>query len=179
MLAEDCIEAAWWQVAWETRRASKVSCLCPQIALLDLLTSMGLRPDGIIGHSLGEVACAYADGCVSQEEAVLAAYWRGQCVKEASLPSGTMAAVGKHLSVPLLHRPLERGCFPASSKRAWVVQTLSPGPVGFLLVHLGHTGGPQFVPLSPTCEAPGLSHQSRVVRPRPCGFCGIAVKDWP
>ncbi|KAM6175935.1 fatty acid synthase [Erethizon dorsatum] len=71
-----------------------VSLTAIQIALLDLLTSMGLRPDGIIGHSLGEVACAYADGCVSQEEAVLAAYWRGQCVKEASLPSGTMAAVG-------------------------------------------------------------------------------------
>ncbi|XP_004639517.1 fatty acid synthase [Octodon degus] len=71
-----------------------VSLTAIQIALLDLLTSVGLKPDGIIGHSLGEVACAYADGCVSQEEAVLAAYWRGQCVKEASLPSGTMAAVG-------------------------------------------------------------------------------------
>uniref|UniRef100_A0A250Y8F2 Fatty acid synthase n=1 Tax=Castor canadensis TaxID=51338 RepID=A0A250Y8F2_CASCN len=65
-----------------------------QIALIDLLTSVGLRPDGIIGHSLGEVACGYADGCLSQEEAVLAAYWRGQCIKEAHLPAGSMAAVG-------------------------------------------------------------------------------------
>lgn len=70
---------------------------CPglQIALIDLLTSVGLRPDGIIGHSLGEVACGYADGCLSQEEAVLAAYWRGQCIKEAHLPAGSMAAVGR------------------------------------------------------------------------------------
>lgn len=66
----------------------------PQIALIDLLNSMGLRPDGIIGHSLGEVACGYADGCLSQEEAILAAYWRGQCIKEANIPPGTMAAVG-------------------------------------------------------------------------------------
>lgn len=65
-----------------------------QIALIDLLTSMGLRPDGIIGHSLGEVACGYADGCLSQEEAVLTAYWRGQCIKEADIPPGAMAAVG-------------------------------------------------------------------------------------
>ncbi|KAM5273320.1 fatty acid synthase [Ctenodactylus gundi] len=71
-----------------------VSLTAIQIALLDLLSALGLRPDGIIGHSLGEVACGYADGCVTQEEAVLAAYWRGQCVKEAHLPSGSMAAVG-------------------------------------------------------------------------------------
>ncbi|MCQ8063906.1 acyltransferase domain-containing protein [Salmonella enterica] len=55
---------------------------------------MGLKPDGILGHSLGEVACGYADGCLSQREAVLAAYWRGQCIKEARLPAGSMAAVG-------------------------------------------------------------------------------------
>lgn len=56
---------------------------------------MGLKPDGIIGHSLGEVACGYADGCLSQDEAVLAAYWRGQCIKEANIPPGGMAAVGR------------------------------------------------------------------------------------
>ncbi|XP_066093790.1 fatty acid synthase [Saccopteryx bilineata] len=71
-----------------------VSLTAIQIALIDLLTSMGLKPDGIIGHSLGEVACGYADGCLSQEEAVLTAYWRGQCIKEANIPPGTMAAVG-------------------------------------------------------------------------------------
>lgn len=71
-----------------------VSLTAIQIALIDLLTSMGLKPDGIIGHSLGEVACGYADGCLSQAEAVLAAYWRGQCIKEADIPPGAMAAVG-------------------------------------------------------------------------------------
>lgn len=78
--------------------------LSPQIALIDLLTSMGLRPDGIIGHSLGEVACGYADGCLSREEAILAAYWRGQCIREASILPGAMAAVGRcypMFSIPL------------------------------------------------------------------------------
>uniref|UniRef100_G1RUY3 Fatty acid synthase n=1 Tax=Nomascus leucogenys TaxID=61853 RepID=G1RUY3_NOMLE len=73
---------------------SFVSLTAIQIGLIDLLSCVGLRPDGIIGHSLGEVACGYADGCLSQEEAVLAAYWRGQCIKEAHLPLGAMAAVG-------------------------------------------------------------------------------------
>ncbi|KAK2112409.1 hypothetical protein P7K49_012156 [Saguinus oedipus] len=70
-----------------------VSLTAIQIGLIDLLSCMGLRPDGIIGHSLGEVACGYADGCLSQEEAVLSAYWRGQCIKEANIPKGAMAAV--------------------------------------------------------------------------------------
>lgn len=66
-----------------------------QIAQIDLLTKLGLQPDGIIGHSVGELACGYADGSLSQSEAILAAYWRGRCIKEANLPPGGMAAVGK------------------------------------------------------------------------------------
>ncbi|XP_037134459.1 fatty acid synthase [Syngnathus acus] len=65
-----------------------------QIAQIDLLAQMGLEPDGIVGHSVGELACGYADGSLSHEEAILAAYWRGRCIKEADLPPGGMAAVG-------------------------------------------------------------------------------------
>ena len=62
---------------------------------MDVLASLGIKADGIVGHSVGEVGCAYADGCLSAEEAVLAAYWRGRCVQDADLPPGGMAAVGK------------------------------------------------------------------------------------
>lgn len=65
-----------------------------QIAQIDLLTKLGLKPDGIVGHSVGELACGYADGSLSHREAILAAYWRGRCIKEANLPPGGMAAVG-------------------------------------------------------------------------------------
>ncbi|KAM9424875.1 fatty acid synthase isoform 2-T2 [Pholidichthys leucotaenia] len=65
-----------------------------QIAQIDLLTKLGLQPDGIIGHSVGELACGYADGSLTHSEAILAAYWRGRCIKEANLPPGGMAAVG-------------------------------------------------------------------------------------
>uniref|UniRef100_A0A673C4U0 Fatty acid synthase n=1 Tax=Sphaeramia orbicularis TaxID=375764 RepID=A0A673C4U0_9TELE len=65
-----------------------------QIAQIDLLSKMGLQPDGIVGHSVGELACGYADGSLSHSEAILAAYWRGRCIKEANLPPGGMAAVG-------------------------------------------------------------------------------------
>lgn len=62
-----------------------------------MLKAAGLQPDGILGHSVGELACGYADNSLSHEEAVLAAYWRGRCVKEAKLPPGGMAAVGRYI----------------------------------------------------------------------------------
>ncbi|XP_051968369.1 fatty acid synthase-like [Xyrauchen texanus] len=65
-----------------------------QVAQIDMLQKIGLHPDGIVGHSVGELACGYADGSLSHSEAVLAAYWRGRCIKEANLPAGGMAAVG-------------------------------------------------------------------------------------
>ena len=59
-----------------------------------VLNVLGIKPDGIVGHSVGELGCAYADGGLTAEETVLAAYWRGRCVIEANLPLGGMAAVG-------------------------------------------------------------------------------------
>nr|KAG5704186.1 hypothetical protein BaRGS_009716 [Batillaria attramentaria] len=65
-----------------------------QVALIDILKHMGIVPDGMLGHSTGEICCGYADGCMTREETLLAAYWRGRCVREGNLPEGAMAAVG-------------------------------------------------------------------------------------
>ncbi|KAK3090166.1 hypothetical protein FSP39_009679 [Pinctada imbricata] len=65
-----------------------------QVALVDLLVAMGIQPDGIVGHSVGELGCGYADGSLTAEETVLAAYWRGRCIQESNLPPGGMAAIG-------------------------------------------------------------------------------------
>lgn len=62
---------------------------------MDVLTVLRLKPDGIIGHSVGELGCGYADGSLTARETVLAAYWRGRCIIEADLEPGAMAAVGK------------------------------------------------------------------------------------
>jgi len=66
-----------------------------QIALVDVLRMLGITPDGIVGHSVGELGCAYADGGLTAEEAILAAYWRGRCVTEAQMTRGGMAAIGE------------------------------------------------------------------------------------
>ena len=66
-----------------------------QIALVEVLQKLDITPDGIIGHSFGEIACAYADGCLTTEEAVLTSYWRGVITEnDNKIPKGLMAAVG-------------------------------------------------------------------------------------
>jgi fatty acid synthase len=71
------------------------SSVLQQLALVDALTAMGVVPDGMVGHSVGELGCAYADGCFTLEEMLLAAYHRGMASIESSLITGYMAAIGK------------------------------------------------------------------------------------
>ncbi|XP_060524806.1 fatty acid synthase-like [Cylas formicarius] len=65
-----------------------------QIGLTDLLKAVGIVPDGIIGHSVGELGCAYGDGCLTAEQMILSAYSRGKASIEVKLIPGMMAAVG-------------------------------------------------------------------------------------
>ena len=65
-----------------------------QIGLTDVLRALNISPDYIIGHSVGELGCAYADGCNNAEEVILAAYSRGMATLETEIINGAMAAVG-------------------------------------------------------------------------------------
>ncbi|KAH8325813.1 hypothetical protein KR067_008335, partial [Drosophila pandora] len=89
---------------------SFISIAAMQVALTDLLSSLGITPDGIVGHSVGELGCAYADGCFTPEQTVLAAYWRGKSILDTQLAKGKMAAVG--LSWEDAHQRVPTDCFP-------------------------------------------------------------------
>lgn len=73
---------------------SFVGITCIQAALVDVLKSMNLAPDFIIGHSLGELGCAYCDGTITAEQMMLAAYFRGVASVETKIIRGSMAAIG-------------------------------------------------------------------------------------
>jgi fatty acid synthase, animal type len=77
---------------------SYVGIIAIEIAIVDVLRSLEIVPDFIIGHSLGEISCAYADECLSAEEAILIAYLRGVAGLEGNSIKGSMAAVGLHHS---------------------------------------------------------------------------------
>lgn len=71
-----------------------VGIVAIQIALTDLLNLIGIEPDYLIGHSVGELGCAYADKTLTMKEAMLTAYERGSAIIGLGEQYGAMAAVG-------------------------------------------------------------------------------------
>jgi len=66
-----------------------------EMALFDVIKALDIRADGIIGHSFGEIACAYASGCVSSRDAMVVTYFRGAITEnDKQIPKGLMAVVG-------------------------------------------------------------------------------------
>ncbi|KAH0160739.1 putative polyketide synthase, partial [Aureobasidium melanogenum] len=78
---------------------SQPACTALQIALTMLLSSWGIHPAAVVGHSSGEIGCAFAAGIIGLEDEMKIAYYRGQCMlslkkKAVGKPQGTMMAVG-------------------------------------------------------------------------------------
>lgn len=68
-------------------------CTAIQIAIVNLLRLWGITPSAVVGHSSGEIAAAYAASAISEDEAIIAAYYRGVNTK-LQKKLGGMAAVG-------------------------------------------------------------------------------------
>ncbi|KAL8869580.1 MAG: hypothetical protein Q9174_004171, partial [Haloplaca sp. 1 TL-2023] len=92
-----------WSIEKELRRPtdrarinsaefSQPLCAAIQIALVDALASVGIRPSAVVGHSSGEIAAAYAAGILTAEEAIVNAKYRGAVTNMHKRP-GAMAAV--------------------------------------------------------------------------------------
>lgn len=64
-----------------------------QIALLDTLASIGLKPDAVVGHSAGETALLYAAGCAPKAMVVEIAIARGRAMSSVEGVGGSMAAL--------------------------------------------------------------------------------------
>lgn len=68
-----------------------------QLCLTDLLRSWDITPSGVVSHSSGEIAAAYAVGLLSLKEALGVAYYRGELARKylkLSSTTGGMLASG-------------------------------------------------------------------------------------
>ncbi|KAI2086823.1 hypothetical protein LOZ36_003157 [Ophidiomyces ophidiicola] len=73
---------------------SHPACTALQIAIVDLLSSWGIVPVGVLGHSSGEIPAAYCAGRISREAAWKASYYRGYVSAKETNVKGSMVAVG-------------------------------------------------------------------------------------
>ncbi|EME40768.1 hybrid polyketide synthetase [Dothistroma septosporum NZE10] len=71
---------------------SQPLCTAIQIMVVDLLSLAGVRFSAVVGHSSGEIACAYVSGFLSATDAVRVAYYRGKFAPLAK--GGAMVAAG-------------------------------------------------------------------------------------
>ncbi|KAG5984184.1 Type I Iterative PKS [Claviceps digitariae] len=77
---------------------SQPCCTAVQLAMTDLLSSWGVKPNVVVGHSSGEIVAAYAAGAISLDDAMMVSYHRGQMAvllrtRHSDL-KGAMLAVG-------------------------------------------------------------------------------------
>ena len=64
-----------------------------QVAMFDLLTHIGIKPDMVLGHSAGETTVLYASGAGSREMVISLAIARGAAFRSIEEFGGTMAAL--------------------------------------------------------------------------------------
>lgn len=93
-----------WKIETELLRVPRTShvydaefsqplCTALQLALVDVLVSVNIKPAAVVGHSSGEIAAAYAAGGITARDAIAVSFYRGLASKMLSRP-GAMAAVG-------------------------------------------------------------------------------------
>ncbi|TLD28274.1 hypothetical protein PspLS_04137 [Pyricularia sp. CBS 133598] len=87
---------------------SQPLCTAVQIALVDVLRSIGITFHTVVGHSSGEVAAAYAAGRITAHDAILIAYYRGLDAHVAGSPD--LGAKGGMLAVGLSKLEAEQLC---------------------------------------------------------------------
>ncbi|KAJ8483173.1 hypothetical protein ONZ45_g14697 [Pleurotus djamor] len=75
---------------------SSVTCISInffQIALFDLLISIGIQPSAVIGHSVGEASVFYASGAMPLDMTIKISIARGRALDKTSGAGGSMVAV--------------------------------------------------------------------------------------
>ena len=75
---------------------SQPLCCATQIVLVQMLAAAGIKFNTVIGHSSGEIACAFATGLISAFQAIRVAYLRGLTSRFAGSDrgEGAMLAAG-------------------------------------------------------------------------------------
>lgn len=73
---------------------SLVGITVMQIGLIDLLKSVNIVPNHVVGYSIGELCCGYVTGNFTMKQVLLSSYYIGLALSETKIIYGTMADIG-------------------------------------------------------------------------------------
>lgn len=106
---------------------SQPLCTAIQIALIDLIRAVGIKLDGVVGHSSGEIGAAYAAGFLRIRDAMGIAYYRGVV---AHLAKGNQGQPGGMIALGLPMQEARKVCsMPQFDGRVSVAACNGPSSV--------------------------------------------------
>lgn len=97
-------------------------CTALQIALAELLSSWGVLPSVVVGHSSGEISAAFCTGTITRESAWKIAYYRGYV---AAIVQKSTREPGGMMSVGLSCADVEPYLLGANGKRSSAIGSIS------------------------------------------------------
>ena len=144
-----------------------------QIATVDLLAMIGIKPTAVIGHSAGETPMVYASGAGPKEMALKIAIARAKALKITEALNGGMAALGcdEATALELVDRVLkgaqegvlEVGCHNSpgavviTGSSAQIDEAISVASVGNVFARKVQTLNPSHSSMTEVCKEEYLS----------------------
>lgn len=138
ILQNDCLDPPEWSLEEQiladggnsgvgVAAIAQPLCTALQIALLQLLASLKVSFNCIVGHSSGEIAAAFAARRLSMRDAILIAYYRGRF---AYLAAGNNGSKGGMMACAMSKQEAEHFCsMPEYRNRIVVAASNSPSLV--------------------------------------------------